>query len=644
MGDNQASADGNVTEQQVAYFETRARGGAALLLVGSVGVTAPDGLASPNQSAIASDSGLDGWARLADRVHAHGARLALQLVHNGKNAVMDIVAGRPLWVPSIPGPTDADPLMGMLTPDEAEKMGTPSQVKGARVVYREMTRDDIARMAAIYAEAAERARRAGVDAVELHAGHGYLIDAFLSPTTNFRDDEYGGPVENRARFLVEILAAVRERVGRDFPVWCRINGEEYFTDGETIEDAVHVAEFAEAAGADAIHVSAYADPALAIGYSEAHATHTPGRFLAHAAAVKKRVAVPVIAVGRLDPDRAERALADGVADFVAMGRKLLADPELPNKLAAGAPEDVRPCIYHYRCISQIFVSSSVSCAVNAFTGREAELRLAPAAAARAVLVVGGGPAGMEAARLAALRGHRVTLAEAANELGGRFALAARTAEPNDALLRWLVAQTRALPIALRLGSRMTPEQIAEGGFDAVIAATGAAWPRPPVPGADLDHVRTVDALGPWLADDADDTPQRVVVIGGDKPGLGLAGVARGRGAAVAVLEESAVFARTNGLVGRWRYVHEAREQGIALHAGARVAEIDRKHVFWTDAEGAERETEADLVLVAAGATPDPGPVQALARLGVRADAIGDCREFDCVEGAMRDATRVALAL
>ncbi len=644
MGDNQASAEGNVTDQQIAYFEARARGGAALLLVGSVGVTAPDGLASPNQSAIASDSGLDGWARLADRVQAHGARLALQLVHNGKNAVMDIVAGRPMWVPSIPGPAEADPLMGMLTPGEAEKMGTPSQVKGARVVYREMTGDDIARMAVTYAEAAERAQRAGVDAVELHAGHGYLIDAFLSPTTNFRDDEYGGPVENRARFLLEILAATRERVGRDFPVWCRLNGEEYFTDGETIEDAVRVAELAEAAGADAIHVSAYANPSLAIGYSEAHATHTPGRFLAHAAAVKKRVTVPVIAVGRLDPDRAERAIADGVADFVAMGRKLLADPGLPNKLAAGAPEEVRPCMYHYRCISQIFVSSSVSCAVNAFTGREAELKLVPAAAPRAVLVVGGGPAGMEAARLAALRGHRVTLAEAANELGGRFALAARTAEPNDELLRWLVAQTHKLPIELRLGTRMTAEQIADGGFDAVLVATGATWPRPPVPGADLDHVRTVDTLGPWLADARSGTPQRVVVIGGDKPGLGLAGVARGRGAAVAVLEESAVFASANGLVGRWRYVHEAREQGIALHAEARVTAIDGKRVFWTDAAGAERESEADLVLVTTGVTPDPSLVQELSRLGVRADAIGDCRQFDCVEGAMRDATRAALAL
>ena len=183
MGDDQASDDGHVTDQQIAYFETRARGGAALLLVGSVGITAPDGLASPQQSAIADDYYLDGWSRLAQRVHAHGAHVALQLVHNGKNAVNDIVAGRPMLVPSEPKPPGADPLMGMLTAEEAESMGTPAQVKGARVLYRVMTCEDIAAIAQRHADAVERAQRAGIDAVELHAGHGYLIDEFLSPTS-----------------------------------------------------------------------------------------------------------------------------------------------------------------------------------------------------------------------------------------------------------------------------------------------------------------------------------------------------------------------------------------------------------------------------------------------------------------------------
>ena len=330
MGDNQATSDGYVTDQQIAYFEARAKGGAALLLVGSVGVTAPDGLSSPRQAALANESMVEGFARLAGRVHAHGAKLALQLVHNGKNAVMDIVAGRPMLVPSYPKSSPPDALMGMLTADELERMGTPGQVKGARVSYHEMTREDIAQMAETYATSTELAQAAGIDAVELHAGHGYLIDGFLSPTTNHRSDEYGGPIENRARFLVDVLTAIRRRVGRDYPVWCRINGEEFLIAGQTLSDACRVAEIAEAAGADAIHVSTYADPSRAIGFTEAHATHTPGRFLEHAAAVKRRVRIPIIAVGRIDPELAEQTIAAGTADFIAMGRKLIADPELPN--------------------------------------------------------------------------------------------------------------------------------------------------------------------------------------------------------------------------------------------------------------------------------------------------------------------------
>jgi 2,4-dienoyl-CoA reductase (NADPH2) len=644
MGDNQATDGGYVTDQQVAYFEARARGGAGLLLVGSVGVTAPDGLSTPQQAAIADDSFLPGWTLMAERVHAHGARLALQLVHNGKNAVMDIVAGRPMLVPSIPKEPNADPLMGMLTPEEAGNMGTPAQVEGGKVLFQEMTRDDIARISNAYVDSSERARRAGVDGIEIHAGHGYLIDSFLSPTTNRRDDEYGGSVENRARFLVETLCAIRGRVGREFPVWCRINGEEYFIDGEKIQDACRVAQLAEAAGADAIHVSAYADPARAIGYTEAHATHTPGRFIEHAAAVKQKVGIPVIAVGRIEPDRAEQILADGGADFVAMGRKLIADPELPNKLAAGTPEEVRPCMYHYRCISQIFATSSVKCAVNAFTGRESELQLTRAESPRRILVIGGGPGGMEAARLAALRGHEVSLLEAGERLGGRFALAARTAAPNAELLAWLEGQMERLPIEVALGQRANLDAIARGGYDDVLVATGARFARSTLPGAEGARVHGVDELDDWLEGQGDWETRELVVIGGDRMGLSLAMVARRRGAEVTVLEASDVFAASNGLVGRWRYVHEAEAQGIHLCGASEVLSIDQDGVRWRDRIGYAQDTPADRVFITTGAEPDTSLASAIVSRGIRSHTIGDCREVALVEGAMRDAAEVVLAL
>ena len=644
MGDNQATDGGYVTDQQIDYFEARARGGAALLLVGSVGVTAPDGLSTPRQSAIGDETFLDGWRRMADRVHAHGGRLALQLVHNGKNAVEDIVAGRPLLVPSLLHKEPvADPLMGMLTPDELENMGTPAQVQGGRIEFREMTQDDIASMVAAYADAVERARDVGVDACELHAGHGYLIDNFLSPTTNHREDEYGGSVENRARFLIEILEAIRARVGRDYPVWIRINGGEAFIDGETLEDACRVAELAEAAGADAVHVSLYADPALGIGYTEAHATHIPGRFVELGATVKKRVGIPVITAGRIAPDEAEQVLADGRADFVAMGRKLLADPELPNKLAARAAETVRPCMYHYRCISQIFVRSHVRCAVNATTGFESSRRLEPAAVEKRVLVVGGGPAGMEAARLASLRGHDVRLVEESDRLGGRFALAARAAEPNAELLAWLEGEMARRAIDVRLGERAEAQAIVAEGFDEVILATGATWPRPSWAEGEA-RVATVDDLADWLEGEGDETGRHFVVVGGDRAGLALASVARRRGATVEVLEETEVFAAANGLVGRWRYVHEARASGIVLHGGARVDGLDADGLRWTSREGGAELSAADLVFVANGARVGSTLSAALRSLGIVGHMIGDAKDLRSVEGAMESAAELVLSL
>lgn len=637
MGDDQATAGGYVTPQQIAYYEARARGGAALLLVGSVGISSPEGLASPEQSAIGDESFLEGWRRLADTVHAHGTKLALQLVHNGKAAVEDILAGRPLMVPSLPGPAGPpDPLLGMLTPEEAGRMGTP-QAQTKAPIYHVMTPADIAAMAERYADAVERARDAGIDACELHAGHGYLIDNFLSPTTNHRSDAYGGAIEGRARFLVDVITAIRRRVGRDFPLWCRMNGEEYLVEGQTLPDAIRVAELAEEAGVDALHVSAYADPGRAIGYTEAHATHIPGRFVPLAAAIRARVGIPIITAGRIEPEAAEQILAKGQADFVAMGRKLLADPELPNKLAAGEPESVRPCMYHYRCISQIFERSKVRCAVNSFTGFETERRIEPSTSPRRVLVVGGGPAGMEAARLAALRGDRVVLAEADDRLGGRFALAARTAETNAALLRWFEGEMSRREVEVRLKTRMDADTIAAEGFDAVFVATGARWPRPDVPGANLPHVFGVDELRSWLDTDAAPDAERgetYVVLGGDRAGVALASVARARGAEVTVLEPGGVFCAAVGLVGRWRYVHEALEAGVQLEPDARLTKIEPDAVHWLNLAGEARSTPATRVIVSSGALPETSLFDALKARGVPVEALGDGDSIGLVEGAM----------
>ncbi len=427
MGDRLAHDDGSVSERQTAYLEARARGGAGLLVVGSASVTYPAGSYAPCQTALSHDRYLPGLSALAERVHGHGAALAAQLVHDGPNSLFDIAQGRPLLVPSIPPRLQPDARSAMITDAELTAMTQPFVGPTSKLEYRVADEDDLAAVIDAFAQAARRAAQAGFDGVEVHGGHGYLIDSFLSAATNQRQDRWGGSRANRARLLTEVLAAVRAEVGDELAVWCRLNAVERFRPGgETPEDLDEVAQLAVAAGAQALHVSAATDPGAGLGVTEAHTPHHPGLLVEFARRIKARVEVPVIAVGRIEPEAAEQLLADGGADFVAMGRKLLADPDLPAKLAAGRADQVRPCIYQYRCIGNIFLNQPVACVANAATAHGDEAELGRTDRPRRVLVAGGGPAGLEAARLLAGRGHQVVLAERVTELGGALRLAGRT--------------------------------------------------------------------------------------------------------------------------------------------------------------------------------------------------------------------------
>ncbi len=643
MGEELAELDGTVGERQLAYVEARAAGGAALVSLGSVAVAWPVGTANECQNGVSGDRFEAGIRRLADAAHRHGAALALQLTHMGKVARNDIVAGRAMHVPSLPGRPGFDPLMAMITPEELEASIAPMQAPTARVEFHEMTSDDIAAVIAQFADAAARAQAWGVDAIELHAGHGYLIDEFLSPTSNRRTDDYGGTVEQRARFLLEVIAAVRASVGRDYPLWARINGHEVCTEGgETLDDAITVARLAVDASLDALHVSAYGDPNVAISFTESHTPHEPGHLVDLARAVKTAVDVPVITVGRIEPDVADALISEGACDFVAMGRKLLADPELPNKLAAGTVDDVRPCLYHYRCISNIFVRKGVQCVSNPMVGRERELALEPVATPRRIVVVGGGPAGMEAARVAAFRGHDVVLYERGDELGGRLRLAARTYAPNADLLQWLVRQVEAGGIDVRLATRFEANDadlVRALHADVVIDATGGRWTRPHIDGVDLTHVRDVNGCEPWVLRDEALARGPVVVIGGGRAGCGLADLAHDQGHDVTVLEPSNVFAVQFGLPGRWRYVHDLRAKGVTLVPDATVTNIDHEMVRYT-AGGSEQAIAASTVIVANQVEPnDPVTVD-----GTEHHRVGDCQGPRWLEGSLLDATTVAVGL
>jgi 2,4-dienoyl-CoA reductase-like NADH-dependent reductase (Old Yellow Enzyme family) len=644
MGEDLGDLDGMVSDTQQAYLEARARGGLAMVMLGSVGVSFPIGCSNARQTAISDDRHIPGWREAAERVHRHGAALAMQLTQAGANSLQDTLAGRPMWVASEPGPAGRDDLYGMVTAEEGAKMMEPFVGPDSKLHYKVLDHDDIASVVDDFAAAVVRAREAGVDGCELHAGHGYLIDGFLSPAKNHRRDEYGGSVENRARLLVEILREIRARVGDDFAVWCRLNSTENRPDGTTLEDCIEVARLAEAAGADAVHVSAYHDPGIATGPTDSYAPHVPGLLVDNARAVKAGIGVPVIAVGRITPDVAEAAIADGSFDFVSMARMILAEPELPNLLAAGRPEEIRPCVYHYRCIGNIFVRGQTRCAANGSVGREADLIIGAATTPRSVVVVGGGPSGMEAARVAALRGHAVTLFDAAPRLGGRWAYAAATSTPNADLLRWFEHQLDLRGVDVRLGASVDADAVVAMQPGAVVVATGARWSGPAVPGAGLAHVRTVDDLGDWLLGGAPLGTGDVVVLGGDLPGLGVAEHAADQGVRVTVLEATPVFGLHLGLPGRWQRVAELRRRGITLAGGAEVLEITGDAVRWRDVEG-EHETPAGAVLATASAAPDTGLADALATRGLDVAVVGDAiAGAGLLEHAMRTALETAVTL
>jgi NADPH-dependent 2,4-dienoyl-CoA reductase/sulfur reductase-like enzyme len=493
--------------------------------------------------------------------------------------------------------------------------------------------------------------------VEIHGGHGYLLSSFVSPASNRRDDRWGGPLENRARLLLEVVRAVRGAVGPDFAMWVKLDSREIGRPGGiTLDDAVNLAPLVEAAGADAITVTAYHDVGQGKLHSASNIPHKPAAHLEAAARIKRAVSIPVIASGRVEIDRGEAGLQAGEFDFLAMGRKLLADPDLPAKLAEGRTAEIRPCIYCYTCVSTAYLRQQVRCAVRPETAFE-DLDWSPAHAPERVVVIGGGPAGMEAARRLDAAGKQVTLFEKGERLGGTLQFAGLAYEPNERLLRWLRGEIERSDVELRLNTDASVEAVAALRPNRVIVATGAVRDLPPIPGTDRDHVLSGDDLRAMMLGETTEELRRKTSLAtrlatrlgaatgatAKLVGMELAEFLIERGRQVAVVGEADKFGEGLLIVRRMRLLAELREHGVAMHPGARDIRIEADGVRFTGAQGPVS-LPADHVVVATGARGDSSLADSLRATGFAVTEIGDGTGVAYIEGAIRGAAQAVAAM
>ncbi len=619
---NHWSTDGFVTQRHIDYYVERARGGVGLVTTEGCSVQYPIGKGW-QQMSVDDDKFIPGLGKLVEAIKKNGAKAAIQIHHAGAAA-----------------PTR---LTGGLTPGGPSAVYRPHYVTIAEQ-SRALSKDEIKVIRDCYIEAAVRGWKAGFDAVEIHAAHHYLLAQFHSPAWNERSDEYGGSIANRARLTLEIIRGIKDRIP-ELPLICRFNGceygaEEYFrTPGLTLDDAIEIARLVEASGADAVHISAFGWGKESLKMVPAH----PGEFVPLAEAVKKAVRIPVIAVGRLTPDVAEEVLRNGKADFISVGRALLADPYFANKIQAGKLEDITPCICCWECMGQ---PRDNICTVNARNGFEGLFPspLAKAPRLKKVFIIGGGPGGMEAARVSARRGHDVTLFEKNADLGGQLLVGDKpAAKKNLGLLRpYLVKQLGKSGVTVKLSCEAAAEMILKNKPDAVIIASGGKAVVPDIKGLETAHA--VDAVD-FLAGDMK-TGSKVVIIGGELVGCELADVlSEQKGRDITILRRGKEF-MTGTRVGGMRFalLNRLVERGVKLMPGVAYKEATAKGLLVSNENGQEQFLPADIIIIAAGSVQDTALVSVLRGIIPEVYIIGDASQPRQILQAIHEGFRTAYPL
>jgi len=608
------------SQRLIDHYVAPAKGGTGLIITGLNWVSRElETKVVHRAPRINDEAQVERLNELAHAVHDYGARIAVQLT-----------AG-----------------MGRVIADQyrlGEKPVAPSALPyfwDETIMTHELTAEEIERLVKDFGYASGLVSRAGIDAIELHAHEGYLLDQFQTELWNKRTDRYGGSLENRLRFALEVIDAIKKEAGPDFPIIYRYGLKHYLPGGREVEEGLEIARRMEAAGVDALEVDA---GCYETWYWAHPTTYQPAGLMVDVAeATKKVVKIPVIAIGKLGyPDLAEKVLQEGKADFICLGRALFADPEWPNKVKEGRPEDIRPCIGDNEgCIGRLFDSKYTSCTVNPTNGMERELALTPAVKRKTVLVVGGGPGGMEAARVAAVRGHRVTLWEKSDVLGGSLIPASVPDFKKDYrdFIKYQITQLRKLGVNVELRKEATAESVEKAKPEVVFVATGATPIIPKIPGA--AGQKLVSATDVLLG--KREAGKFVVVIGGGLVGCETALYLAQKGKKLTLVEILGDVARDAFKANREFLLEALHRAGIEILTESRVVEIVNEGVMVSGHDGTRGpvKVRADTVVCALGLRPSEGLAEALRDRVPEVYVIGDCVEPRKLLNAVWEGYRLA---
>lgn len=607
---------GEVTQRHIDFYVRRSQGGVGLIIPEPMYVH-PSGKELPNQIGIHQDKLTDGLIRLTDAIHKVGAKVAAHLNHAGRMA-----NPKATYLPLVSASAVPCPATGL-------------QPKG-------LSTTEIETFVDLYREAAGRAKMSGFDAVELQFGHGYLIAQFLSELVNHRTDEYGGSLENRLRFGLEILEAVKNEVGANFPVICRLSAKEYAPHGLTLKDGERIALALEKAGANALHIgggSACESPAW---YFQ-HSALPEKVFLADAVAIKMVVNIPVIAVGRLGtPEKVKEALDIFGIDLVALGRPLIADPDFPLKMQNGNYDDICLCGACLQgCLPMVKAGKGLSCVINPVVGREGEVHISATDKPQKVIIVGGGPAGLEAGIIAASRRHHVDLYEK-NGLGGQYRLACKPPNKEGMQIpyQYLLSEIRKQKVNIHSGRHVSAEDVIKQHPDIVVVSTGAEPIIPNIKGLELvEYTSGHDVLSGKKS-----VGSNVLIIGGGMIGIETAEFLAHQGKEVTVIEMLDSIARDMEKITRALLFKRIENLPVKIVTNTEVKSFEEGAVIIETDRKEERLPKFDTVVFAVGTRSVNELSEPLKQAGLEVYTIGDAHKPRMVFEAIHEGFEVGLKI